>query len=90
MLVVVPGKYQLIIMAPNTCRVQREARSCTFVSVSEDTVMGTLDNSVYILQIGVLKQFTTSDGRRGQRLEVKLFDDSVSSFPLVWCVTLAY
>ncbi|KAM9715522.1 meiosis-specific with OB domain-containing protein isoform 3-T3 [Menidia menidia] len=29
------------------------------------------------------KQFTTSDGREGQRLEVKLFDDSVSSFPLI-------
>jgi len=37
-------------------------------------------------QIGELKQFTTSDQRKGQRLEVKLFDDSVSSFPLVWCV----
>uniref|UniRef100_A0A665WS70 Methionine sulfoxide reductase B1b n=1 Tax=Echeneis naucrates TaxID=173247 RepID=A0A665WS70_ECHNA len=34
--------------------------------------------------IGEPKQFTTSDGRKGQRLEVKLFDDSVSSFPLVW------
>ncbi|XP_039991370.1 meiosis-specific with OB domain-containing protein isoform X2 [Xiphias gladius] len=33
--------------------------------------------------IGEPKQFTTSDGRKGQRLEVKLFDDSVSSFPLV-------
>uniref|UniRef100_A0AAQ5XNP9 MEIOB-like N-terminal domain-containing protein n=1 Tax=Amphiprion ocellaris TaxID=80972 RepID=A0AAQ5XNP9_AMPOC len=33
--------------------------------------------------IGETKQFTTSDGRKGQRLEVKLFDDSVSSFPLV-------
>ncbi|KAF6723638.1 Meiosis-specific with OB domain-containing protein [Oryzias melastigma] len=33
--------------------------------------------------IGEPKQFTTSDGRRGQRMEVKLFDDSVSSFPLV-------
>ncbi|KAF3704622.1 Meiosis-specific with OB domain-containing protein [Channa argus] len=33
--------------------------------------------------IGQPKQFTTSDGRKGQRLEVKLFDDSVSSFPLV-------
>ncbi|XP_071319102.1 meiosis-specific with OB domain-containing protein isoform X2 [Trachinotus anak] len=32
---------------------------------------------------GEPKQFTTSDGRKGQRLEVKLFDDSVSSFPLV-------
>ncbi|KAG7261320.1 hypothetical protein CRUP_030564 [Coryphaenoides rupestris] len=29
------------------------------------------------------KQFTTSDGRRGQRLEVKLFDDSVTSFSLI-------
>nr|XP_046233907.1 meiosis-specific with OB domain-containing protein isoform X4 [Scatophagus argus] len=34
-------------------------------------------------QIGEPKQFTTSDRRKGQRLEVKLFDDSVSSFPLV-------
>ncbi|XP_015224974.1 PREDICTED: meiosis-specific with OB domain-containing protein-like, partial [Cyprinodon variegatus] len=33
--------------------------------------------------IGDVKHFTTSDGRRGQRLEVKLFDDSVSSFPLI-------
>ncbi|XP_047233510.1 meiosis-specific with OB domain-containing protein isoform X1 [Girardinichthys multiradiatus] len=33
--------------------------------------------------IGETKQFITSDGRRGQRLEVKLFDDSVSSFPLI-------
>ncbi|XP_041672213.1 meiosis-specific with OB domain-containing protein isoform X2 [Cheilinus undulatus] len=36
-----------------------------------------------VKSIGELKEFTTSDGRRGQRLEVKLFDDSVSSFPLV-------
>uniref|UniRef100_A0A3B5L7P7 Meiosis specific with OB-fold n=1 Tax=Xiphophorus couchianus TaxID=32473 RepID=A0A3B5L7P7_9TELE len=33
--------------------------------------------------IGETKQFVTSDGRRGQRLELKLFDDSVSSFPLI-------
>ncbi|KAL7372028.1 hypothetical protein ABVT39_008816 [Epinephelus coioides] len=36
-----------------------------------------------VKSIGELKQFTTSDRRKGQRLEVKLFDDSVSSFPLV-------
>ncbi|KAG7226446.1 hypothetical protein INR49_013858, partial [Caranx melampygus] len=36
-----------------------------------------------VKSIGEPKQFTTSDGRKGQRLEVKLFDDSVSSFPLV-------
>ncbi|XP_056285934.1 meiosis-specific with OB domain-containing protein isoform X2 [Pseudoliparis swirei] len=36
-----------------------------------------------VKSIGELKQFTTSDQRKGQRLEVKLFDDSVSSFPLV-------
>ncbi|XP_075890801.1 meiosis-specific with OB domain-containing protein isoform X2 [Nelusetta ayraudi] len=47
-----------------------------------------LDGSVInilaaVKSIGELRQFTTSDGRRGQRLEVKLFDDSVSSFPLI-------
>ncbi|XP_056222348.1 meiosis-specific with OB domain-containing protein [Seriola aureovittata] len=47
-----------------------------------------LDGSVInilaaVKSIGEPKQFTTSDGRKGQRLEVKLFDDSVSSFPLV-------
>ncbi|XP_070847130.1 meiosis-specific with OB domain-containing protein [Chaetodon trifascialis] len=36
-----------------------------------------------VKSIGEMKQFTTSDRRKGQRLEVKLFDDSVSSFPLV-------
>ncbi|XP_074518865.1 meiosis-specific with OB domain-containing protein [Halichoeres trimaculatus] len=36
-----------------------------------------------VKSMGELKQFTTSDGRKGQRLEVKLFDDSVSSFPLI-------
>uniref|UniRef100_A0A3Q3VSX3 MEIOB-like N-terminal domain-containing protein n=1 Tax=Mola mola TaxID=94237 RepID=A0A3Q3VSX3_MOLML len=36
-----------------------------------------------VKSVGYLKQFITSDGRKGQRLEVKLFDDSVSSFPLV-------
>ncbi|XP_030611316.1 meiosis-specific with OB domain-containing protein isoform X2 [Archocentrus centrarchus] len=47
-----------------------------------------LDGSVInilaaVKSIGDTKQFTTSDGRKGQRLEVRLFDDSVSSFPLV-------
>ncbi|CAN9508585.1 unnamed protein product [Ophioblennius macclurei] len=36
-----------------------------------------------VKMVGETKQFTTSDGRHGQRLEAKLFDDSVSSFPLV-------
>ncbi|KAM8729239.1 meiosis-specific with OB domain-containing protein [Acanthopagrus schlegelii] len=36
-----------------------------------------------VKSIGEPKQFTTSDRRKGQRMEVKLFDDSVSSFPLV-------
>ncbi|XP_041830131.1 meiosis-specific with OB domain-containing protein isoform X2 [Melanotaenia boesemani] len=36
-----------------------------------------------VKMIGEAKQFTTSDGRKGQRLELKLFDDSVSSFPLI-------
>ncbi|KAK2820819.1 hypothetical protein Q5P01_023778 [Channa striata] len=45
---------------------------------------GTVINILAAMKmIGEPKQFTTSDGRKGQRLEVKLFDDSVSSFPLV-------
>ncbi|KAF0025214.1 hypothetical protein F2P81_022095 [Scophthalmus maximus] len=37
----------------------------------------------FFFTTGEPKQFTTSDGRKGQRLEVKLFDDSVSSFPII-------
>ncbi|XP_061563590.1 meiosis-specific with OB domain-containing protein [Cololabis saira] len=45
---------------------------------------GTVINVLAALKmIGEIKQFTTSDGRQGQRLELKLFDDSVSSFPLI-------
>ncbi|XP_037611523.1 meiosis-specific with OB domain-containing protein isoform X2 [Sebastes umbrosus] len=45
---------------------------------------GTVINILAALRsIGEPKEFTTSDRRKGQRLEVKLFDDSVSSFPLV-------
>ncbi|XP_010903831.2 meiosis-specific with OB domain-containing protein isoform X1 [Esox lucius] len=36
-----------------------------------------------VRSISDIKYFTTADGRKGQRLEVKLFDDSVTSFPLV-------
>ncbi|XP_034716312.1 meiosis-specific with OB domain-containing protein [Etheostoma cragini] len=45
---------------------------------------GTMINILAAVKsIGALKSFTTSDSRKGQRMEVKLFDDSVSSFPLV-------
>ncbi|XP_072229036.1 meiosis-specific with OB domain-containing protein [Leuresthes tenuis] len=45
---------------------------------------GTLINILAAVRlIGEARQFTTSDGRKGQRLEVKLFDDSVPSFPLI-------
>ncbi|KAL2078151.1 hypothetical protein ACEWY4_025836 [Coilia grayii] len=36
-----------------------------------------------VKSIGEQKFFTTSDGRKGQRMEIKLFDDTVTSFPLV-------
>nr|XP_057917479.1 meiosis-specific with OB domain-containing protein [Doryrhamphus excisus] len=36
-----------------------------------------------VKSVGEAKQFKTSYGRQGQRLEVKLFDDLVSSFPLI-------
>ncbi|KAG5262531.1 hypothetical protein AALO_G00276120 [Alosa alosa] len=46
-----------------------------------------LDGFINILaavrSTGEQKFFTTSDGRKGQRMEVKLFDDTVNSFPLV-------
>uniref|UniRef100_A0A3P8UG10 Meiosis specific with OB-fold n=1 Tax=Cynoglossus semilaevis TaxID=244447 RepID=A0A3P8UG10_CYNSE len=45
---------------------------------------GTMINILAAVKSVGNSKFTTSDGRRGQRLEVKLFDDSVSSFPLVW------
>ncbi|KAM8888779.1 meiosis-specific with OB domain-containing protein [Synchiropus picturatus] len=45
---------------------------------------GTLINILAAVKsVGELRQFTTSDGRQGQRLELKLFDDLVPSFPLV-------
>ncbi|XP_028332422.1 meiosis-specific with OB domain-containing protein [Gouania willdenowi] len=45
---------------------------------------GSVINILAAIQgIGETKHFTTSDGRKGQRLEVKLFDDCGSSFPLV-------
>ncbi|KAM3591504.1 uncharacterized protein V6R79_002800 [Siganus canaliculatus] len=45
---------------------------------------GTMINILAAVKsIGELKLFTTSDKRKGQRLEVKLFDDSVSSFALI-------
>ncbi|XP_068102808.1 meiosis-specific with OB domain-containing protein [Hyperolius riggenbachi] len=36
-----------------------------------------------VRQVGDVKPFTTSDGRKGQRCEVKLFDFTVQSFPMV-------
>ncbi|XP_069547436.1 meiosis-specific with OB domain-containing protein [Brachyistius frenatus] len=63
--------------------------STDFYSLGDIVANGQkLDGSVInilavVKLIGEMKQFATSDGRRGQRLEVKLFDDCVSSFPLV-------
>ncbi|KAM9837988.1 meiosis-specific with OB domain-containing protein [Aulostomus maculatus] len=63
--------------------------SSDFYSLGDIVANGqTLDGTVInilaaVKLIGEPKQFTTSDGRRGQRLEVKLFDDLVPSFPLV-------
>ncbi|KAM4624521.1 meiosis-specific with OB domain-containing protein [Polymixia lowei] len=60
-----------------------------FYSLADIVANGqSLDGSVInilaaVRSIAEPKQFTTSDGRKGQRLEVKLFDDSVTSFSLV-------
>ncbi|XP_063791042.1 meiosis-specific with OB domain-containing protein isoform X2 [Pseudophryne corroboree] len=46
-----------------------------------------------VRSVGEIKSFTTSDKRKGQRCEVKLFDDAVDSFALMcWsneCIQLA-
>ncbi|KAL7857176.1 hypothetical protein SRHO_G00160750 [Serrasalmus rhombeus] len=36
-----------------------------------------------VRSIGEPKYFTTSDGRNGQRLEIRLFDETLTSFPLI-------
>ncbi|XP_072273596.1 meiosis-specific with OB domain-containing protein [Pyxicephalus adspersus] len=37
-----------------------------------------------VRQVGDIKSFTTSDKRAGQRCEIKLFDNSVDSFSMIW------
>ncbi|XP_063076628.1 meiosis-specific with OB domain-containing protein [Engraulis encrasicolus] len=60
-----------------------------FYTLGDINVNGqNLDGSVInilaaVKSFGEQKSFTTSDGRKGQRLEIKLFDDTVTSFPLV-------
>ncbi|KPP72282.1 hypothetical protein Z043_108730, partial [Scleropages formosus] len=45
---------------------------------------GNVLNILAVLQsVGETKYFTTSDGRKGQRCEVKLFDETVMSFCLI-------
>ncbi|KAM8836243.1 meiosis-specific with OB domain-containing protein isoform 2-T3 [Spinachia spinachia] len=62
----------------------RDFYSLADIVANGQTLDGTVINILAAVKsIGELKQFTTSDRREGQRLEVKLFDDSVSSFPLV-------
>ncbi|XP_060746534.1 meiosis-specific with OB domain-containing protein isoform X2 [Tachysurus vachellii] len=60
-----------------------------FYSLGDITANGqSLDgNFINILaavrSIGEPKFFTTSDGRKGQKLEIKLFDETLSSFPFI-------
>ncbi|KAL6095296.1 meiob [Pungitius sinensis] len=62
----------------------RDFYSLADIVANGQTLDGTVINILAAVKsIGEPKQFTTSDRRQGQRLEVKLFDDSVSSFPLV-------
>ncbi|XP_053197090.1 meiosis-specific with OB domain-containing protein [Scomber japonicus] len=62
----------------------RDFYSLGDIVANGQTLNGTVINILAAVKsIGEPKQFTTSDGRKGQRLELKLFDDSVSSFPLI-------
>jgi len=36
------------------------------------------------LKVGEPKYFITSDKRKGQRCEVKLYDETEMSFPIIW------
>lgn len=36
------------------------------------------------LKVGEPKYFMTSDKRKGQRCEVKLYDETETSFPIIW------
>ncbi|XP_066522688.1 meiosis-specific with OB domain-containing protein [Hoplias malabaricus] len=60
-----------------------------FYSLGDITANGqSLDgNFINILaavrSIGESRHFTTSDGRNGQRLEIKLFDNTLATFPLI-------
>uniref|UniRef100_A0A672PVZ4 Methionine sulfoxide reductase B1b n=1 Tax=Sinocyclocheilus grahami TaxID=75366 RepID=A0A672PVZ4_SINGR len=61
-----------------------------FYSLGDITANGqSLDGHIInilaaVQSIGEEKYFTKSDGRKGQRLEIKLFDDTGISFPFVW------
>ncbi|XP_048027069.1 LOW QUALITY PROTEIN: meiosis-specific with OB domain-containing protein [Megalobrama amblycephala] len=60
-----------------------------FYSLGDITANGqSLDGHIInilaaVQSVGEEKFFTKSDGRKGQRLEIKLFDDTGKSFPLV-------
>ncbi|XP_067285982.1 meiosis-specific with OB domain-containing protein isoform X1 [Pseudorasbora parva] len=60
-----------------------------FYSLGDITANGqSLDGHIInilaaVQSVGEEKFFTKSDGRKGQRLEIKLFDDTGTSFPLV-------
>ncbi|KAM9832021.1 meiosis-specific with OB domain-containing protein [Neosynchiropus ocellatus] len=62
----------------------RDFYSLGDIEANGQSLDGTLINILAAVKsVGELRQFTTSDGRQGQRLELKLFDDLVPSFPLV-------
>ncbi|KAL4624547.1 meiosis-specific with OB domain-containing protein [Arapaima gigas] len=62
----------------------RDFYSLADIVANGQSLDGNVLNILAVLQsVGETKYFTTSDGRQGQRCEVKLFDETVMSFCLI-------
>ncbi|XP_077057218.1 meiosis-specific with OB domain-containing protein [Siphateles boraxobius] len=62
----------------------RDFYSLGDITANGQSLDGQIINILAALQsVGEEKFFSKSDGRKGQRLEIKLFDDTGTSFPLV-------
>ncbi|KTG31184.1 hypothetical protein cypCar_00019577 [Cyprinus carpio] len=62
----------------------RDFYSLGDITANGESLSGHIINILAAVQsIGEEKFFTKSDGRKGQRLEIKLFDDTGKSFPFV-------
>uniref|UniRef100_H3D5U1 Meiosis-specific with OB domain-containing protein n=1 Tax=Tetraodon nigroviridis TaxID=99883 RepID=H3D5U1_TETNG len=75
---------QLVPLIYSPVKESRDYYSLGDILANGQSLDGTMINILAAVKsIGEVKYFTTSDSRSGHRLEVKLFDDTVSAFPLL-------